>query len=266
MAWLRAGASLGKLGLPMKIKEVRARSILSRTRIPGIDYCLNPYTGCSHACAYCYATFMKKFTDHSEPWGTFVDVKINAVDLLKKALRKNITGEVMMSSVTDAYQPVERKYGLTRGCLELLAQTELDVDILTKSSLVTRDIDILSGMATVDVGLSITTNREDIKRIFEPASSSIRERLNALRALRKAGISTYVFIGPILPMDPVKLADLVAPFTDRVLVDRMNYKWKVEETYRRNNLKHALEPGYLEDIQRRLVARLAHHGVRAECV
>jgi DNA repair photolyase len=224
----------------MRIKEVRARSILSRTRIPGIDYCINPYTGCGHACKYCYATFMKKFTGHAEPWGTFVDVKVNAVDLLKKALRRNITGEVMMSSVTDAYQPIEREYGLTRGCLELLARAELDLDILTKSNLVTRDIDILSQMATVDVGLTITTNREDIKWIFEPASSSIRERLNALRALRKAGISTYVFIGPILPMKPEKLADSIAPFTDRVLIDRMNYKWKVEEVYHKNKLDYAL--------------------------
>ena len=263
---MRVQACLSKLGLPMKIREVRARTILSRTRIPGIDYCLNPYTGCSHACAYCYATFMKKFTAHAEPWGTFVDVKVNAVDLLKKALRKNITGEVMMSSVTDAYQPIEKEYRLTRRCLELLARTELDVDILTKSDLVTRDLDILSGMATVDVGLTITTNREDIKRIFEPASSGIRERLKALRALRKAGISTYVFIGPILPMDPRKLADSIAPFTDRVLVDRMNYKWKVEELYRRSRLGYALEPGYFEEVEQELVARLAHHGIRAECV
>jgi DNA repair photolyase len=250
----------------MKIKEVRARSILSRTRIPGIDYCINCYTGCGHACTYCYATFMKKFTSHPEPWGTFVDVKVNAVDLLKKALRRNVMGEVMMSSVTDAYQPIEKKYELTRGCLELLAQTELDVDILTKSNLVLRDIDILSRMATVDVGLTVTTNREDIKRIFEPASSSIRERLNALKALRKAGISTYVFIGPILPMDPEKLVDSIAPFTDRVLIDRMNYKWKVEETYRKKKMESALKPEFFEDIEQKLVRRLAHHGVRTECV
>lgn len=258
--------SLSKLGVTMRVKEVRARSILSRTRIPGIDYCINPYTGCAHACKYCYATFMKKFTGHVEPWGTFVDIKMNAVDLLKKALRKNITGEVMLSSVTDAYQAVERRYGLTRGCLELLARTELDVDILTKSNLVTRDIDILCQMATVDVGLTITTNREDIKRIFEPASPSIRERLNALRALRKAGISTYVFIGPVLPMKPENLADSIAPFTDRVLIDRMNYEWKVKQIYHRSRLEYALEPGYFEEIEQALIARLAHHGIQAECV
>lgn len=250
----------------MKIKEVRARSILSRTRIPGLDYCLNPYTGCGHGCKYCYATFMMKFTGHNDAWGTFVDVKVNAVDLLKKALRRNIAGEVMMSSVTDPYQPVERKYKLTRGCLELLACTELDVDILTKSNLVMRDIDVLTQMATVDVGLTVTTDREDIKRIFEPASSSIRERLNALRALRKAGVSTYVFIGPILPMNPEKLADSIAPFTDHVLIDRMNYRWKVEQVYRRHKLYYALEPDYFDEIEGSLVNRLAHHGIQAQCV
>ncbi|MGD9141349.1 MAG: radical SAM protein [bacterium] len=257
---------MSKLHMTMKIREVRARSILSRTRIPGIDYCINCYTGCGHSCTYCYATFMKKFTNHSEPWGTFVDVKVNAVDLLKKALRRNITGEVLMSSVTDAYQPLEEKYELTRGCLALLAQTELDVDILTKSDLVVRDIDILSGMATVDVGLTITTNREDIKHVFEPASSSIGERINALKSMRKAGVSTYVFIGPILPMDPEKLVDSIAPFADRVLIDRMNYRHRVEEVYRRENLGAALEPEFFEEMEQRLVRRLAHHGVRSECV
>jgi DNA repair photolyase len=263
---LPAGECLSKLTVTMKIREVRARSILSRTRIPGIDYCLNPYTGCGHACKYCYATFMKKFTGHTDRWGEFVDVKINAVELLKKALRRNLSGEVVLSSVTDPYQPIERKYKLTRGCLELLARTELDIDILTKSSLVMRDIDFLSRMATVDVGLTITTDREDIKRVFEPASSSIAERIRALRALRKAGISTYVFIGPILPMNPERLADAVAPFADRVLIDRMNYTWRTEDLYRSKSLEYALEPAYFEEMEQILVGRLSHHGIAAECV
>ena len=257
---------VGKLSLTMRIREVRARTILSRTRIPGIDYCINPYTGCGHGCKYCYATFMRKFTGHNDPWGAFVDVKVNSVDLLTKALRRKITGGVMMSSVTDPYQPVEKKYMLTRGCLDLLARTELDVDILSKSGLVTRDIDIFSRMATVDVGLTITTDREDIKRLFEPASSTIRDRINALRALRKAGISNYVFIGPVLPMNPGKLADAIAPFADRVLLDRMNYKYKVERVYRDNGLMHALEPAYFEEMENALTARLSHHGVQATCV
>jgi DNA repair photolyase len=263
---LRPGPSLSKLWVRMKIREIKARSILSRTGIPGIDYCINCYTGCGHACRYCYATYMKRFTNHTEPWGTFVDVKINAVELLRKALRRNISGEVLLSSVTDAYQPLEEKYRLTRGCLELLAMTQLDVDILTKSRIVTRDIDILSRMATVDVGLSITTDREDIKRIFEPGSSGIRGRLEALKALRKAGISTYVFIGPILPMDPENLADSIAPFADRVLIDRMNYAHRVKGLYRRSGLDYALEPAYFEEIEDGLVTRLSHHGIETRCV
>jgi DNA repair photolyase len=250
----------------MKITEVKAKSILTRTGIPGIDYCLNPYTGCAHACRYCYATFMKKFTEHQEPWGSFVDVKVNAVDLLKKVLRRPRTGEVIVSSVTDPYQPTERSYRLTRGCLELLSQSTLDVSILTKSDLVTRDIDILKRMRNVEVGLTIATDDEDVKRLFEPTAPSVASRLGALRALCEAGVYTCVFIGPILPMNPEGLVDLVAPFTRKVLIDRMNYTWKIRDVYKTHGLDYALEPIYFEEVEARLLDRLNTYGIEATAV
>lgn len=252
--------------MTMKISETRARSILTRTRIPGIDYCVNPYTGCAHACRYCYATFMKKFSDHKEPWGSFVDVKVNALDLMRKALRRQHTGQVVLSSVTDPYQPVESRYKLTRGCLELLAQSNLQVSILTKSGLVVRDIDVLRRTERVEVGLSIGTDDERIKQIFEPASPRISSRLEALTRLHEQGITTYVFIGPILPMDPERLAEAIAPVADEVLLDRMNYAWKVRDLYKVHALDYALQPSYFEEVETRLLERLRARGINAAAV
>ena len=104
----------------MKIKEIHSKSILSPSKI--YDYVVNPYVGCQHACSYCYARFMKRFTGHKEPWGDFVDVKINAPDLLSKEIKKKRMGTVWVSGVCDPYQPLEAKYKLTRRCLEILAR------------------------------------------------------------------------------------------------------------------------------------------------
>ncbi|MFH1220260.1 MAG: radical SAM protein [Candidatus Eisenbacteria bacterium] len=247
----------------MKIGEITARSILTKTGIPGVDYCLNPYVGCHHGCVYCYATFMKKYSGHTEPWGEFVDAKVNAPELLKRELRRPREGEVIVSSVTDCYQPVEARFKLTRACLEILAMTDLSVSILTKSNLVTRDIDIFKKMRAVDVGLTITTDREDIRRIFEPHSSTIESRIEALKTLKEQGISTHVFVGPILPMDAEKLARAVAPYADRVLIDRMNYPWKAREVYSRHNLAWALEPAYFKEVEETLRRLFSASGIEA---
>src|SRR5512139_2591112 len=106
----------------MKVREIFSKAILTKTAISSYDYCINPYVGCGHGCRYCYASFMKRFTGHREPWGDFVDVKINAPQVLKKQLRRAKRGSVLVGSVTDPYQPVEKKYGLTRGCLEALLE------------------------------------------------------------------------------------------------------------------------------------------------
>ncbi len=94
----------------MKVKEIFAKTILTKTAISGFDYCINPYVGCGHGCRYCYASFMKRFTGHLEPWGEFIDVKVNAPLLLKKQLKRAKPGVVALSTVTDPYQPIEKKY------------------------------------------------------------------------------------------------------------------------------------------------------------
>ncbi len=148
----------------MNIREITARSALTRTGIEGYDYCLNPYVGCGHGCRYCYATFMKRFTGHSEPWGDFVDVKANVAHVLRRQLKRVREGTLLIGTVTDPYQPLEKRYRLTRDCLSALVPTPLEVHILTRSPLVVRDTDILRQLSHVEVGLSITTNREDVSR------------------------------------------------------------------------------------------------------
>ena len=206
----------------MKIKEIHAKSILSRSKV--YDYVINPYVGCQQACSYCYARFMKRFTGHQEAWGDFVDVKINAPDLLSKEIKKKKRGTVWVSGVCDPYQPVEAKYRLSRKCLDILVQNNWPVVIQTKSPLVLRDVDLFKQSKTIDVGLSITTANDDIRKVFEPQAPSIRERLRTIAALHQQGIKTYVMIAPILP-EAEPLVSILAGKVDYLIIDRMNYHY-----------------------------------------
>ena len=234
------------------IREIKAKSILTKSGIPGVDYCINPYVGCSHGCRYCYATFMKKYTGHTEPWGGFVDVKINAPEILQKQLKKARKGRVLISSVTDPYQPIESKYKLTRQWLESLLQCQFPVDILTKSPLVLRDIDLIKKFKDIEVGITITTNDEKMQKIFEPNAPSIMARIRTLKALHDKGIKTYAFIGPVLPMNPEALSEKINPHVDSIIIDRMNYTSKTLKIYQRMNLNEWLEKDFIDDIIQRL--------------
>ncbi len=204
----------------MIVKEIRAKSILSVSKV--YDYVVNPYIGCQHACTYCYARFMKRFTGHKEPWGEFVDVKINAPDLLRVEINKKKKGMVWMSGVCDPYQPQEEKHGLTRRCLEILGQNSWPVTVQTRSPLVLRDVDILKEASDSEVGLTVTTADDGIRELFEPNAPSIKDRLDALDGLHQAGIRTYAMIAPMLP-GAEGLAETLEGKVDYVIVDRMNY-------------------------------------------
>ncbi|GAB4536978.1 MAG: radical SAM protein [Thermodesulfovibrionia bacterium] len=234
------------------VKEITAKSVLSKTGIPGERYCINPYVGCAHACRYCYATFMRRFTGHTVPWGSFVDVKVNAPDVLKRELRRAERGGIIMSSVTDPYQPIESRYMLTRRCLDVLRLFQFPIDILTKSPLVLRDKDILTRLEDVDVGMTITTDNERMRMLFEPCAPPIKERIDALRDLHNMGIRTYAFIGPVLPMNPDVLARLLMPHVDSVLIDRMNYHEKVKWIYKRYKIEQWLDDDFINGIIKRL--------------
>ena len=219
----------------MVIKEIQAKSILSKSQV--YDYALNAYVGCQHACTYCYAAFMKRFTGHLEPWGSFVDVKTNAPILLAPEVRRKKRGSVWVSGVCDAYQPVERRYELTRQCLEILVEHEWPVRIQTKSPLVLRDIDILKGSRDVEVGFTITTADEQLRRIFEPGAPPVSKRIEALSMLHAEGIKTFVMVAPLLPHNE-SLAGLLKGRVNHALIDRYNYHY-ADSIYRKQNMEWA---------------------------
>lgn len=188
-----------KTGQSVIVKEIECKSILTKSGIEGVDYAINPYVGCSHGCVYCYATFMKRFTGHTEEWGTFVDVRVNAAEVLAKQMKRAKRGNIASGTVTDPYQPLERKYKITRACLEVLTAYDFPISILTKSDLVLRDLDLLHRLRDVEVGFTITTLDDEVRLVFEPRSSPVPSRLMALSELAGAGIKTWAFCGPLLP-------------------------------------------------------------------
>jgi DNA repair photolyase len=142
---------------------------------------------------------MMRYTKHWEPWGHFVDVKMNASRVLVKQVKRSRVGRVFMSSVCDGWQPLEEKYGITRACLEILLTNGFPITILTKSALASRDLDLLRGRREVELGATLTVLDEGLRSIFEPRSSSGEKRLFLLDQAREKGITTYAFLGPIMP-------------------------------------------------------------------
>jgi len=220
----------------MKIKEIQAKNILSKSKV--YDWTINPYVGCMHSCTYCYARFMKRFSGHKENWGEFVDVKINASELLRQEIKKKKKGKVWVSGVCDPYQPIERKYELTKKCLEILQRNNWPVVIQTKSSLVLRDLELLKKIREIEVGFTIPTGDEKIKKIFETKTSPIEERIKALDKLHREGIKTYAMIAPLLPKAE-NLASQLKGKVDCVIIDKMNYHYAdwVYEKYKLEEMK-----------------------------
>ena len=176
------------------VRLVDVKNIINKTDVPAGDYAANPYVGCTHGCKYCYACFMKRFTNHNEPWGSFLDVKIwPQFNAQKYAYKKLVIG-----TVTDPYNPQEAQYKRTYTLLKELVGVPVSLTILTKSDLVLRDIDLLKSFANVRVGFSINTLDENFRGAMDNASS-IAKRLNAMKVLHEQGIRTACFISPIFP-------------------------------------------------------------------
>ncbi len=179
----------------MIVKEIEIKEYLTKSNLPASDYVINPYVGCPHACKYCYASFMKRFTRHTEDWGTFVDIKrcekkINLNKISKKSL--------FLSSVTDCYNPLEEKYELTRNILMQLVHSDCYLSISTKSKLILRDLDLLKQIKNLTVCMSINTLDENFRKDMDSAST-IKERLSTLKELHDNGIYTILFMSPIFP-------------------------------------------------------------------
>lgn len=177
------------------IKEIATKTVLTKSNLPVADFSVNPYTGCAHACRYCYASFMKRFTNHPEPWGSFVDVKQwEAIKNPKKYAGK----EAFIGSVTDPYQPCEETYRRTRALLEELSGSGIKISIATKSDLVLRDLDLIRTFPEARVSFSVNTLDEGFRSQMDSAAS-IERRLAAMKAFYDAGVQTTCFISPIFP-------------------------------------------------------------------
>lgn len=187
-----------------KIKLLQAKSILTKSDLPTSDYVINPYLGCRFGCKYCYASFIGRWKHPGEKWGEFVDVKINAADILQKELKRKKSknfGSIFFGSVTDPYQGLEAKYKITRQCLQVIADFgyEDSVSLLTKSPLVLRDIDAFKKIKQMSVGLTTTSTDDPISKYLETYAPPAEKRIKALKKLKDAGIETYAFVGPLLP-------------------------------------------------------------------
>ncbi len=175
--------------------KIITKDYLTKSNLPASDYVINPYVGCPHNCRYCYASFMKRFTGHKENWGSFIDIK----ECNKPIDIRKIRGKsVFLSSVTDCYNPFEKKYEVTRKILEQLAGAECQLTISTKSNLILRDMDLLKRLPRLTVAFSINTLDEQFRRDMDRASS-IKDRIDAMKRLQEAGIYTVLFMSPIFP-------------------------------------------------------------------
>lgn len=184
-------------------------SVLTRASgfMGSYDFTLNPYAGCAFGCTYCYAASFARTPERRDTWGSWVEVKENAVAKLR-SMRTDLRGKtVYMSSVTDPYQLVERRLGLVRELLAILAERGVRLVVQTRSPLVTRDIDLLQRFAHVRVNMTVTTDSERVRRVFEPQCPPNAARLHAIGEVQAAGVPASITMTPLLPVeDPEQFA------------------------------------------------------------
>lgn len=256
----------------IEVRPSEARSILTPQHkgvLSGYySYTLNPYRGCAFGCRYCYA---KEFThdDRLErSWGSWVEPKLNAPRLLYEAALKLADARVFMSSATDPYQPLERKYRLTRACLEVMLAMipgPRFVHIHTRSPFVLDDLGLLLAFEDrIEVNVSITTNDDYVRKLFEPTAPSIERRLETVRKLREAGVPVRVAVSPVLPSDPADLARRVEQVSERAFVDSIRFP-KPEgyglEQFCEQDLQRYLGDSHPRAVVRCLVDRLGDANV-----
>lgn len=203
-------------------KTIETKSVITKSNLPVCDFSVNPYTGCEHACKYCYASFMKRFTNHPEDWGAFLDVK----DWGEIKNPEKYNGkELFIGSVTDPYQPAEEKYKRTRTLLEQLKGSGAILSIATKSDLILRDLDLIKTFPNARVSWSINTLDENFKNDMDCAVS-IERRINAMKKFYAAGVRTTCFISPIFPMitDVKAIIRATKDFCNLVWLENLNLR------------------------------------------
>lgn len=267
----------------LRIRSIEAKTMIVNSKLPDIDCVVNPYTGCEFACLYCYASFMGRFVGESnQSWGDYVYVKENAIEIFKndlnRLLKKNKTPSLLLSSVTDPYQPVEKKYGLTKGILEAIENANYrgKISILTKSPLVLRDVPIFKQINHVEIGMTVTSTENILSKSFEIFAPNLTSRLESLTRLNEQGIETYAFIGPILPhiyfnLDELdRLLNVVAKTGTRsIYVEHINLssyiKSKILSTYEKNSEVLELYSNveyYVHELDKVLGQLMKRHGLK----
>lgn len=250
------------------VRLVECSTAASPSRLPGLDWAVNPYRGCGHACAYCYAQDVTRFEPDS-PWGSVVEVKVNMVQRLRRELSRKCVGVYGVGTVTDPYQPLEAKHELSRGCLSILKRFGAQTSILTKSDSILRDLDILAGWPGVEVGLSIGTVDEDACSVIEPGAPAPGKRFEALRTLSDSGVSVYLMAAPIIPVisDSESSLRQLVESADRAGVKRIIWDgWNPKPIARRRLEAALMGSGLVQTADS--IGRTSHRAasvLRAEC-
>ena len=204
------------------IEKIVSRG-LSISRLEETDFSINPYVGCEHCCIYCYAPCTLHI--NPEDFCSKVFVKRNLPTVLDRELKKINGGHITIGTVTDAYQPAEKKYEITRKILDVIRKRrKFDISILTKSSLITRDLEVLVELHA-EVGFTLITLDDGVRKNLEPKSSPIKERIDALKKF--SGLTrTYVFIGPSIPniTDPLYIMEELKDIADYFIVDKLRLR------------------------------------------
>ena len=204
------------------VRTIETRGVITKTDLPVCDYAANPYIGCTHACRYCYASFMKRFTGHPEPWGTFLDVK-RWPDIRDPS--RYAGAEIFIGSVTDPYNPQEAEYGRTRALLEQLQGSGARISIATKSDLVLRDLDLIASFPDARVSWSINTLDERFREDMDRAVP-VERRLEAMRRFHDSDVRTTCFISPIFPgiTDPREIVLRAKDICNMVWLENLNLR------------------------------------------
>ncbi len=257
----------------ISVKEIMAARALSKSGLPELDYSLNPYLGCLHACRYCFAVDFTSDREARESWGKHVAVRSNIASVLGREVVRMPRGLVGISTITDAYQPVEGKYRLTRQSIKLLLENGFRITVQTKSPLVRRDLDILSGYrGNSDVGITLTCLSRDKSDLLEPGAPSPDSRVRALEELSYEKINSWIFYGPIVrgfnddPETVNGIVEISRALNSRIIFDRYASYHSAEAMmvasgFDRNSLSH--DSRWWSDVSARILEEARKRGVMA---
>lgn len=215
--------------MSLQVREIEAQSILTPQKwgslSGGYDYSINPYAGCAFSCSYCYVPKFPNKDHLPAEWGNWVNVKLNAPELIRKDRLKVFGAKIFFSSATDPYQYLEMKYRLSRRCLQELQRYQpAKLTLHTRSHLVLQDLELLKSFGNrLRVGVSITTDNDAIRAEFEPKAPSIKRRLELIRELKANDIKVHASLAPLLPCNPDNLIELISPHVEKIWIDQMNW-------------------------------------------